>query len=392
MRILQVIEFFSPSMGGSAQVAYQIARQLAALGHDVTVVSSNYSADGSRFPQEDFNTQLFPAIFSRAGFYVSPGLMGWAREYLSEYDIIHLHNVRTFQNMVIGREARRLGIPYVLSAHGSLPLLEARKGAKKAYDLLFGQQLVRGAARLIAVSPAEKRQFIAYGIPAEKTALIYNGLDLAQFAQLPPGGQLRRKLGVPAGASLVLFLGRIHRIKGIDHLIAAFARMAASNENAVLLVAGPDDGDLSRLQSMAAGLGLTDRVLFPGGLYGEDKLAALADADVLAAPSRYEIFGLAPFEALMCGTPVVVTADSAAAEILQQAGAAYMAPYGDAEALADALVSALTEQERSRKMVQAGQAYARNHLQWPAIAGQLLTIYSAALSPAGLLQSQVSTP
>lgn len=380
MRILQVIEFFSPSMGGSAQVAYQVARHLAARGHEVTVAASDFSADGSRFPDDAFQVRLFPSVFSRWGFYVTPGLVRWAQEHLASCDIVHLHNVRTFQNAVIAALARRRGLSYVMSAHGSLPVLAERRAAKRSYDLMVGRRLVHGAAQLIAVSPVEAQQFQETGIAPERISLVYNGLDPAEYAQLPARGQFRRRWTIPVNARVVLSLGRIHRIKGIDHLIAAFARLRVVVDNAVLIVAGPDDGDLARLREVVDRAGLVQSVRFPGGLYGAQKLAALIDADVVAAPSQYEIFGIVPFEALMCGTPVVVTAGSASGQLLSQAGAAYLAPYGDADALSQALLAALAHPVHSRQMVQAGQAFVRQRLQWPAIAHRLEQVYTAALS------------
>ena len=114
MRILQVIEFFSPKMGGSAQVAFQISRHLAQRGHDLSVWASDYGSREVRFPEEDFETHLFHTLFARWGFYLTPNLVSWARDHLQEFDIIHMHNVRTFQNIVVSYYARRFGIPYVL--------------------------------------------------------------------------------------------------------------------------------------------------------------------------------------------------------------------------------------------------------------------------------------
>ena len=103
----------------------------------------------------------------------------------------------------------------------------------------------------------------------------------------------------------------------------------------------------------------------------------MVDADVFAAPSQYEIFGLAPFEALMCGTPVVVTAGSASGQLLEQAEAGYVTPYGDVDALAERLRCALLDKIRSEEMVCSGQTFVRANLQWPAIVRRLESIYAA---------------
>ena len=375
MRILQVIEFFSPSMGGSAQVAYQTARHLAQRGHQVSVWSSDYGADGSRFPEGPFETVLFRCPVARWGFYPTPGLVPWAQRHVREFDLIHLHNLRTFQNLAVARAARRAGVPYVLSAHGSLPHLVERKGAKWVFDRLFGRRLLDGARRLVAVSPAEVEQYRQAGVEPDRIALVLNGLDLDEFKALPSPGTFRKARGIVEGTRIVLYLGRLHKRKGLDSLIHAFVRIRAELEPCLLIIAGPDDGELAPLQALAGELGLHDSVRFTGPLYGEEKLAAYVDADVLASPAAHEIFGLVPFEALMCGTPVVVSNDGGSGQLIRDSGSGHLVPLGDADALAHTMMQALTEPGEASHMVEAGQSFIRRRLTWDASMKDLEQVY-----------------
>ena len=382
MRILQVIPFFTPQMGGSAYIVYQYSRHLSERGHKVTVWASDYASGKSEFSKGSFKKALFPTRPSwvpRWGFYPTPALIPWARDHITEFDVIHMHTVRTFQNLVVRHFAVRYGIPYVLSAHGTLPIIVERKLAKRVYDLLFGQALLAGATRLVAVSPVEVEQYQRAGVEEERIRMIYNGLDLEEFSCLPPWGTFRSRLGIAEGTKVVLFLGRLHKRKGINYLIEAFARLQVQESNSLLVIAGPDDGELAKLQALAEGLGLQDQVWFVGPLYGEDKLAAYVDADVLASPAVYEIFGLVPFEALMCGTPVVVTDDCGAGQLISEAQAGYLVPYGDVEALAEALLGALTNREEAMRKVKAGQEYIRRRLDWNVIVGELEKTYMEVL-------------
>jgi glycosyltransferase involved in cell wall biosynthesis len=264
----------------------------------------------------------------------------------------------------------------VLSAHGSLPRLVERKTAKRFFDRLFGKRLIRHAARLIAVSPAEMEQYRRAQIAPAKTALVLNGLDLEEFEDLPPAGTFRHRHGIPPEAPLVLALGRVHRIKGLDHLIGTLARVRQDCRETMLVIAGPDDGDLGRLRDMAAGLDLQDDVGFPGSLYGRDRLAALVDADVVVAPAPYEIFGLVPFEALMCGTPVIVGEGSGSSELIRKAGAGYLVPFGDSAALEEALLQVVAHPADSHVLVRRGQAFVRQELDWNRTAARLEGIYA----------------
>lgn len=377
MRILQVIPFFSPQMGGSAQVAYQISRRLGQRGHHVTVVASDYAMGDWQFEEGPFDIVFFFNLVARWGFYVTPGLVAWARDHVPEFDVIHLHTARTFQNAVVRHFAVRCGVPYVLSAHGTLPVIIERKLAKRIYDLLAGRSLVACASGLVAVSPLEAEQY-RHAASGEdgRIQVIHNGLDLDEFSSLPARGLLRQKLKIAPEARVVLFLGRLHRIKDIDLLVRAFAQLREEVEETVLVIAGPDEGELSRLQALVGRLELGELVRFAGPLYGEDKLAAYVDVDVVASPGAYEIFGLVPFEALMCGTAVVVGDGSGAAELIREAGAGYVVRPGDVAALADSLRRALTHGAEAQAQVAAGQAFVRRALDWTVIAGQLEDLYA----------------
>jgi glycosyltransferase involved in cell wall biosynthesis len=376
MRILQVMPYFSPRMGGSARVVYETSKHLHKKGHDVTVVAGDYRYEEVGFPQNGFHLVLLPSLVSRWGFYLTPSLISWARHHASEFDVIHLHEVRTFQNAVMRYFAVRYGVPYVLSAHGTLPIVVQRKAAKRLFDLFFGRRLLVGASRFIAVSPFEVQQYGAFGIEPDCVDIIYNGLDLEEFADLPAEGTLRKKLGIPGDAKIVLFLGRLHRRKGIDYLVRAFAQMAQGGLDALLMITGPDDGELTTLQALVEKLDLQERVIFTGPLYGREKLAAYVDADVVASPAVHEIFGLVSFEALMSGAPVVVCDDGGQGRLIRDADAGYLVPYGNVTALAAALQQALTNREQAMEKVRNGQDYIRERLDWRVIVTELQQVYT----------------
>ena len=185
--------------------------------------------------------------------------------------------------------------------------------------------------------------------------------------------------GLGNQARIILFLGRLHQIKGIHHLIEAFALLSKEILDAALVIAGPDEGELANLQALTHRLQLQERVHFVGPLYGRNKLAALVDADVLAYPAAYEIFGLVPFEAILCGTPVIVTESSGAGGLIAEAQAGYLAPYADVSRLAEILRRALASPQESGQMVVAGQRYIRENLDWNKILNQYEKLYTGCI-------------
>jgi glycosyltransferase involved in cell wall biosynthesis len=379
LRILQVIEFFTPSTGGSTQIAYHLSFLLNQLGHQVTVCTSNYGKDQTQFRCENIKVERFTALPTRWRFYITPGLIPWTRKHLREFNIIHLHNVRTFQNLIIANQARKRGIPYVLSAHGSLPHVGNYYLAKSVVDNIFADRLIKGAQRLIAVSDMEARQYQNAGIEREKISLIHNGLDLEEFAILPARGLFRLKYSISDQTKIILFLGRLHKIKGIDQIITAFNTLNNHLKKFILVIAGPDDGVLSNLQRMTAQFGIGGQVIFTGPLYRQEKLSAYVDADVLVSPGIYEIFGLVSFEAIMCGTPVIVSDNSGLGQLIKEAGAGYTISPGNIKALAAALKNIVDYPEEARQKVEAGQRYIRENLDWNKITSKLIDLYQECI-------------
>jgi glycosyltransferase involved in cell wall biosynthesis len=223
------------------------------------------------------------------------------------------------------------------------------------------------------------------GIPENRVKVIYNGLDLDEFADLPPRGTFRSRFpDLDGKTKIILFLGRIHQIKGINYLIEAFSHLRKEQVDAFLVIAGPDDGELANLQVLTNHLLMQERVRFVGPLYGRDKQAVLVDADVLVSCGIYEIFGLVPFEALMCGTPVIVTDDSGVGNLVRESGSGYLVSYGDVPNLEATLINVLIKPEEAMKKVLRGQEYIHQSLDWQVLILQLVRTYRQAIQASSI--------
>lgn len=214
---------------------------------------------------------------------------------------------------------------------------------KWIYDVLFGYRLLMDAARVIALNRVEAEQYKRMGVPEEKIAIIPNGIDLSEYAQLPPKGSFKKKHGIDEEEKIVLYLGRIHRIKGIDILVKAFADVVEKLDGVWLVVVGPDDGYLSQLKALTKALKIENNVLITGPLYDRDKLEAYVDANVYVLPSRYEIWGITVLEAIACGTPVILTENCVVAKYLDKVG---LIVKPDSDHLCEALLEMLLNRER----------------------------------------------
>jgi len=380
MKILQVISYFTPKRGGDVNICYNLSKELSKLGHEVTIVTTDFEYDLNYARSlKDVEVIPFRRVANLGLFLYTPHLGGWLRSNISRYDVIHLHNFRSYQSAIVCKYAKEFNVPYIIQPHGTLPRIIERKNLKQLYDIVWGNDILRHASKLIAVSRSEAEQFRQAGIPEEKTTLIPNGIDHVSFMNLPPAGRFKEQYGIHE-RHVILYAGRIHKRKGIDILIRAFNSFLQSwtGDNVALVIVGPDGGYQSVLEGLVEQLGLSDKVRFIGFI--PSLAAAYREADVLVYPSTYEIFGLVPFEALLCGTPVIVTDDCGCGEIIKKAECGYLVHYGDVAGLAEVLRFALEHPDVNKRMVEAGRRYIEEHLAWESVVKRVEEVYEESIN------------
>jgi glycosyltransferase involved in cell wall biosynthesis len=228
----------------------------------------------------------------------------WAvlRERIREADIVHVNSLWMFPNIVPGLVTRPdQGAKLVVSPHGTLSpwAMNMSKCKKRVAWWLLGQRLtLKRAACFHATAESEYEDIRRLGF-RQPVAIIPNGIDIPA----PPLGGPRR-----GERRTLLFLGRVHRIKGVDLLLNAWGRLAARYPDWDLAIVGPSDppGYHDEMQALATRLGLA-RVSFVGPLYGSAKSEAYWNADVFVLPTHSENFGMAVAEALAHACPAITT-------------------------------------------------------------------------------------
>src|SRR5262245_44590982 len=305
MRIAFVIPYFYPALqyGGQPKSCYDLARALVERGHSVTVLTTD-SAGSSRLPSNTLAPALqdlygikvlyYPNISNHLAFrhrlFLPFGLFRDMRTRLADHDVVHIHELRSTLTVSAFRAAQRLKMPYVLSPHGGLRRL-GKPAVMRLLHGVYGQSILAHASFVFAVSPQEEKEAVAFGVSASRIRLVPNTIFPKDYLVLPKRGTFRSRWSIEA-RNVVLFVGRLHWIKGADILVHAFSALLKSSPNTHLVVAGPDDGQLRELQQLAERLRIQNRITFPGYLDHDAMLAALVDADVLAIPSRSEIFAI----------------------------------------------------------------------------------------------------
>jgi len=381
MKILQVVNTFPPLYsGGFSEILYHLSKELVRRGHDVTIYTSDYKLGkewAESLRQSKVKVSPFRTRLNLAGLHITLGIIRSATAEVEHFDVIHMHNYRTFQNIVVHHYAKKYNIPYVLQAEGSLLTFFYKGMLKKVFDAIWGHGMLRDATRVVAASRMEASQYKSIRVGENKIEIVPFGIDLSEFDNLPERGEFRRKCSLDDNQRIILYLGRIHKIKGLDLLVKAFADLSKPLSNIKLVIVGPDDGYLLSLKKLVADLGISDKVLFTGPLYGQEKLSAYVDADVFVLPSFYEDFGIVVLEACACGTPVVVTDRCGIADVIDgQAG--LVVPH-DKDQLRDALLHMLDDDKMRLRFGEKGKLLVREKFNWEKIIKQVEDLYEGVL-------------
>ena len=389
MRILHLTPYYAPAyaFGGVARAVEGMARAQVKRGHDVTVLTTDAldqrrrhrgprdeAVDGVRVLRRP---NVWPGLRGRLNLSTPRGMKQAAEETAPTVDVVHVHEFRTLENLLVTPVAQRLGKPIVLSPHGTLNLSTGRGRLKTAWDRLLSPGVALRVDHVLALSDAERAEAEAlwrnFGDRRRPTrfCVIPNGVDLPDFDRrtLAAGIRERYQLG---DAPIVLFMGRLQKRKGVDVLIEAFK--AAGIEDARLLIVGPDEGMLPTLRALAGG---DPRIVFTGYLEGEARLGALATGDIFALPATGEGQPMAALEALAAGLPALLSPGCNLDEA-EAAGAGYVVEASVA-AFADKLSLLLSDAGLRRELGGRARRLVADRYAWDGVAERLEAVYASLL-------------
>jgi glycosyltransferase involved in cell wall biosynthesis len=302
---LHVVHSLDPARGGPAEFVRQLCVAHAALGvrSEVATLDAQYASELANWPAQ------VHAFYGRANYGWTPGFVRWLRAFAEDFECVFVHGLWQWQGAGTRHALRGTGVPYRLFPHGMLDpwfrvAFPSRHVRKVAYWKLIEHRVVCDAAGIIFTSEEERRLGSTTFQPwaAQRADVV----PLGTISPPQSGRELRARFEARfpqlRGERILLFLGRLHEKKGCDLLIEAFRRVATPLH---LIFAGPCADTVLEADLHARAQGL--RVTFTGPLYGDDKWAALAAAEVFALPSHQENFGIAVAEALASGVPVLVS-------------------------------------------------------------------------------------
>jgi glycosyltransferase involved in cell wall biosynthesis len=211
-------------------------------------------------------------------------------------------------------------------------------------------------------------------IPQDRYAVIYNGIDVAEFHAPPSRSEARAAIALPEDVVVIAEIAHLAPHKGQDHLLGAFARI--SDRTPRLLLVG--DGPTRRaLEQAASELGVAARVTFTGER--GDLALLLAASDILALPSTFEGFGIIQAEAMYMGLPVVATDRGGSTEVVVDGVTGFLVPFGDEDALAERLEQLIASPALRLRFGEAGRARVVERFTQQAMAARYADLYEQRL-------------
>jgi D-inositol-3-phosphate glycosyltransferase len=327
------------------------------------------------------------------------GIKKFTEEKGLQYDLIHSHY------WMSGLAAEALsdawgGTPIVQMFHtlGEMKNRVAQSEAERegAYRVDGERHVLARVDRVIAATPAEQAQLEwLYKADMRKVTVVPPGVDVGHFYPIPVD-EARQFIGLAPDARMILFVGRIERLKGLDTLIKAVACLSVQSlvEPVHLAVIGGDpdaapvemSAEMTRIQKMCDDLTVGKMVAFLGKRNQDTLPYYYSAADVVVMPSHYESFGMVALEAMACGTPVIASQVGGLAYLVQDGVTGYHVPDGDDKILCEKLTALLGDASLRQQLGQNAAKNAQNYA-WENIAGQIVGVYNDVVNAAVRSQS-----
>jgi glycogen synthase len=381
LHIVMVGWEFPPNISGGLGVhSYEIARELTRMGHRITFLtpfSGPFTAVPGvtfRFPgerQPDAPAPEYPPAYWTGGTPESPfvdaidGYNGWipGLRGLGRVDVVHVHD--WFGTIGAARLARRERVPLVMTVHST----EYDRSLDHPWQHILDREQagLDAATRVIAVSAHLRRQLIErYRADPDKVVVVYNAVR--------PTERLER---IDPTRRVVLYVGRLAVMKGVDTFVRAAARVVSVVPDALFVVAG-EGPEYPHLVKLAAQLGIGDHVMFLGKVTEEEREVLLRGSSVFVLPSVVEPFGIAALEAMAAGVPTIISKTSGVAEI---STGTFRVDFWDVEEFASRIAELLEYPTLRRSMGEQGRWEALRE-GWPERARETVAVYRDAIRAA----------
>lgn len=382
MNIIHATPSMASTWGGPTSVLNELSARMVQKQNNVVICTAKGGRTGIPDVKPAGVTVKSAEITSLGKFWTgySSEISKLVYEACSEADIIHIHEFWHYVGFSAYKAAKFFNKPYVISIHGALSpwALAVKKTFKKAYSRIIMKKMLVEASAIHCLTADEAFQLSDYGIN-NITRVIPNGVN-------PPSRvdkkAFRRYLDQRYpnlnNKIIIVFLGRIHKGKGLDLLAEAFGELLHNHGDEVrLLMIGPDEGYKETVQDILAKYNATDKCIFSGQLTGYDKTAFLGGSDIFTLPSYSEGFSMAVLEAMAVGLPVIISDHCHFPEVVDSSSGVIID--ANVTQLLNALKMLVSDSSLRNDMGVNGRELALEKFTWDIVTEKMLALYQDIL-------------
>jgi len=357
MKIAQVNVYFYPVMvGGAEWYVRNVSRELVKRRHEVHVFTVDRYQGEKIDPSEDVVDGIFVhRVPLWLDFTYRAKVWKGLEKRLTKgnFDVIHTYDYgqpHSYAAVKVGEAFKKPVALTVFDVHSLIPRVFYKRFFMKLFDLYVARFTLKKASKVLVRAPNLVEPLINMGVSNEKICVTPSGIN-QETLQLADGAAFLDKYAV-SGSPVILYLGRLHPMKGPQHLVMAAPAVLSAYPDAVFVFIGPDQKNYrSKLMEMGEQYEIADRLVFIGPIYDfETKLGAYAAADVFVLPSGYEGTSQAIFEAMAQARPIVATNRGGIPFQVEDGKEAILVEYGNVTAIATAILRLLDNRKLAESL------------------------------------------
>jgi glycosyltransferase involved in cell wall biosynthesis len=377
MKILQITPHFLPYTGGLERYVWNLSKYLTEKGHEVEIYTSNIPRTKKFEVIDGITIRRFTSIAEPLRNPIIPGLLCQDLHEIKKFDIVQVHLLYSYTALYGFLLKSFTDSPLLLTHHGRMNFNEKyRDEIVKVYEKTVFRELLKIGDRCVVLSQKDAEFIASAGMDQKLIKVIPNGIDPSDLMHLTKieMNQFLNQYNLK-NKKIILFVGRLIAVKGVDTLIKAFFRIKNKGPDPDLVLAIVGDGDQSAsLKRLVDDLNLSGSVIFFGELPISETIKFYQSSSIFVLPSLSEGFSTVLLEAMFYGIPVIASDIPFIRDYFNKS--AYLVPPENDEALADAIITLFKDNEMRDRLSASGKDLVKNTYTWDKIIEDYINLYN----------------